>query len=40
MIEGAYAHYVKGNVDSDYAKSLEADVPRLMAEARQIAEAS
>ena len=40
VIEGAYAHYVNGSVDSDYAKSLEADVPRLMAEARQIAEAS
>jgi aminoglycoside phosphotransferase (APT) family kinase protein len=38
VIEGAYAHYVKGNVDSEYAKSLGTDIPQLMAEARAIAE--
>jgi aminoglycoside phosphotransferase (APT) family kinase protein len=38
VIEGAYAHYVNGKVDSDYARSLATSVPRLMAEAREIAE--
>jgi aminoglycoside phosphotransferase (APT) family kinase protein len=38
IIEGAYAQYLRGNVDSDYAKALGKDVPLLMAEARTIAE--
>lgn len=38
VIEGAYAHFVKGNVDSAYAESLGRDIPQLMAEAREIAE--
>ena len=40
IIEGAYAQYLRGAVDSDYAKALGKDVPLLMAEARTIAERS
>jgi aminoglycoside phosphotransferase (APT) family kinase protein len=37
IVEGAYAQHLAGNLDSDYAKALGDDVPRLMAEARTIA---
>jgi aminoglycoside phosphotransferase (APT) family kinase protein len=33
IIEGAYAQFVHGEVDSDYARALEHDVPQLLEEA-------
>jgi aminoglycoside phosphotransferase (APT) family kinase protein len=33
IVEGAYAHFVRGRLDSRYARELEQDVPRLLAEA-------
>ena len=36
IIEGAYAQYVSGRLDSDYARDLGEDVPRLLDEASAI----
>lgn len=33
IVEGAYARYLSGELDSDYARDLAADVPRLLDEA-------
>ncbi|MCW3018130.1 MAG: aminoglycoside phosphotransferase [Solirubrobacterales bacterium] len=33
IVEGAYAHHVKGNLDNDYSRALERDVPALLREA-------
>jgi aminoglycoside phosphotransferase (APT) family kinase protein len=33
IVEGAYAQHVRGKLTSDYARDLEHDVPRLLAEA-------
>ena len=37
IVEGAYCLYVKGKVDSDYARNLEYNVPALLQEAEQAA---
>ncbi len=34
IVEGAHLHFVAGRLESDYARSLGDDVPRLLAEAR------
>jgi aminoglycoside phosphotransferase (APT) family kinase protein len=33
IVEGAYAHYLDGNLDSDYGRDLAHDVPALLSEA-------
>lgn len=33
IVEGAYAHHLKGDLDNEYARELEHDVPALLAEA-------
>ena len=33
VVEGAYALYLEGQMDNDYARSLEQDVPRLLSQA-------
>ncbi len=33
IVEGAYAHFVAGDVDDDYSRALATDVPRLLDEA-------
>lgn len=38
IVEGAYARQVRGELDSAWARSLEADVPALLAEAAELAE--
>jgi aminoglycoside phosphotransferase (APT) family kinase protein len=38
IVEGAYASFVAGQVDSDYARALADDVPRLLQEAAGFAE--
>jgi aminoglycoside phosphotransferase (APT) family kinase protein len=34
IVEGAHQHYAEGRLQTDYARALEHDVPRLLAEAR------
>jgi len=38
IVEGAYAQHVRGELDTDYARALEHDVPALLQEAAQIVE--
>ncbi len=33
IVEGAYAHHVKGSLDNDYSRALQRDVPALLREA-------
>ena len=33
IVEGAYAHNVKGSMDNEYSRALERDVPALLREA-------
>jgi aminoglycoside phosphotransferase (APT) family kinase protein len=37
IVEGAYALYCEGKVDTEYARGLEYDVPALLAEAEAAA---
>lgn len=37
ILEGAYAHHVRGNLNDDYAHALEHDVPALLEEAAGVA---
>jgi aminoglycoside phosphotransferase (APT) family kinase protein len=37
IVEGAHLHYTTGRLDTAYARELEDDVPRLLAEARGLA---
>ena len=37
IVEGAYAQYVAGRLDTDYARALADDVPRLLDEAASFA---
>jgi aminoglycoside phosphotransferase (APT) family kinase protein len=39
IVEGAYARYLSGDVDSPYAQALARDVPALLRDAAQLAEA-
>ena len=36
IVEGAHLHYTTGALRTDYARELEDDVPRLLAEARAL----
>ena len=38
IVEGAHLHFTTGRLQTDYARELEHDVPRLLAQARQIVE--
>jgi aminoglycoside phosphotransferase (APT) family kinase protein len=40
IVEGAYARFLSGEVDSEYARNLAADVPRLLDEAARFADIS
>lgn len=40
IVEGAYARFLAGDVDSPYARALAQDVPRLLHDAAHLAEAS
>jgi hypothetical protein len=37
IVEGAYARYLGGDVDSPYARAMGEDVPRLLRDAAAIA---
>ncbi len=39
IVEGAHLHFVSGRVETEYARALGDDVPRLLAEARRFTEA-
>lgn len=38
IVEGAHLHFASGRLETDYARALEHDVPRLLAEARGFAD--
>jgi aminoglycoside phosphotransferase (APT) family kinase protein len=40
IVEGAHLHFTTGALTTDYARDLEHDVPRLLAEARALAESA
>ena len=40
IVEGAHLHFTVGRLDTEYARALEDDVPRLLAEARAFTEAA
>ena len=40
IVEGAHLHYTTGRLTTEYARELEHDVPRLLAEARRFADSA